>query len=337
LVRIAKAFRKLGDIQKAMNTWQEVLKIDPRNSEAHYNLGLLLMTRRPKDALSELMQAIRYNQDRDALVQVLREGLNRALLQDNLAYQLVVSGQSLASIKEWDLAQEAFLRATLHVNNFPEAWGWLGEAYQHNGKDGLPALKKALGLNQNSATILALYGLYYRRQNQIDLAWGAYWRASLLEPANSAWQLVLGDLSAQKGELFQALEHYKNAVSLAPQDPIAWLGLAIFCVQYNVEVSNLGMDAALQSLKLAPNDWQSYNSMGQVLMSRGELPSAKSYYLLALKIAPNQAEIYLHLGYLMLMQNQRDEAYNTLVKSYQLDPEGSIGWQAQRLIDQYFP
>jgi tetratricopeptide (TPR) repeat protein len=336
LVRIAKAYRQLGDFQEAINTWQDAARLNPDNDEVHFNLGLLLMTTQPRKALPELMQAAHLNQDWDAKVQVLRAGLNLALLNDNITYQLVVSGQSLASIGEWDLAQDAFLRAVGSANDYPIAWAWLGEAYQHTGKDGLPALKKALEMEQNSAFVLALNGLYYRRQNQIDLAWSAYSKAARLEPANPAWQLALGDLSAQKGDLLKAREYYNKAVNLDPQDPEVWRGLAVFFIQYDVEVSTMGMDAAIQLLKLAPKDWQSYNIMGQVMMAVGELDSAKLYFMDALKISPDQAEIYLHLGYLLLMQDQRDEAYTNLIKGLQLDPNGSIGMQAQRLIDQYF-
>lgn len=337
LIRLAGAYRSMGDIQKAINTWQELLRIDPQNDKAHYNLGLILMTWQPIEALPELMRSVQINRVWDAQVQVLREGLNLALLQDNLAYQLVVSGQSLASIGEWELAQYAFFHATNIDVDYSEAWAWLGEAYQHTGKNGLPALKKALAINQNSSIILALNGLYYRRQNQIELAWSAYSLAASLEPANPAWQLVLGDISAQNGNLIDALNYYNKAVILAPQDPSVWRGMAEFCIQYDVDISNQGMNASLELLKLAPRDWRSLNIMGQVLMARNDLESARRYFVAAEEISPDQAEIYLHLGYLSLLQNKRDEAYKNLSHAYQLDLKGSIGLQAQRLIDQYFP
>lgn len=337
LVRMAKAYRQMGALEEAINHWQDAVRLNPENDEAHFNLGLLLMTTEPQKALPELMQAARLNQELDAKVQVLRAALTPALMNNNIPYQLVVSGQSLASIGEWDLAQDAFMKAVGLANDYAEAWAWLGEAYQHTGKDGLPALQKALKMDENSAFILALNGLYYRRQNQIDLAWSAYSKAARLEPANPAWQLAMGDLSAQKGDLLQAREYYNKAVELAPQNPEVWRGLAVFYIQYDIEVSTLGMDAAIQLLKLAPKDWQSFNIMGQVMMAVGELDSAKLYLMDALKISPDQAEIYLHLGYLLLMQNNRDEAYSSLTNSFQLDPTGSIGMQAQHLINQYFP
>ena len=335
--RLAKTERILGDYSQAMQHWQAVLKIEPQNGEAHFNLGLYLMTSQPMDALPELMLARSINPELDEQVQVLRTGLNLASLQDDVAYQLVLSGRSLASIGAWDLALVAFLRASSADPDFPEAWAWQGEAQQHLGQDGLPALRKALDLDKNSIMSLALAGLYHRRQDQIDQAWSVYTRAATLDPTNSAWQEVLGELSAQKGNLMEALMYYQQAVELSPQSPASWRALAVFCVHYNVNVANIGLQAALQALKLEPENWRTQDVVGQVFMAKGDLVTASLYFERSIEIAPDQPEAYLHLGYLNLSRDQRDEAYDNLVNARRLDPEGSIGWQSQRLLDQYFP
>ena len=335
--RLATAERLMGNYGLAMQHWQTVLKIEPQNGEAHYNLGLYLMTFQPVDALPELMLALTTNPELDEQVQVLRKGLNLASLQDDNAYQLVLSGRSLGSIGAWDLALEAFLKASIEDPFFSEAWAWQGEADQHLGKDGLPALNKALELDKNSIMSLALIGLYYRRLDQIDQAWSVYVRAATLDPTNSAWQEVLGELSAQKGDLIDALMYYQQAVDLSPQNPNSWRALAVFCVQYNVNIADTGLHAALQAIKLEPESWRSQDVMGQVYMAKGDLVNASIYFDLSIEIAPDEPESYLHLGYLKLLQDQRDDAYDNLVNARRLDPDGSIGWQAQRLLDQYFP
>lgn len=336
-MRIAQTYQLLGNIDLAISKWSEIIISHPNNDQAFFNLGLLQMTTQPTKALPELIQAARLNPDLDGKVQSLRLGLNRLMLSDSLPYQLVISGQALATIGEWNLAEKAFSKAIDLANDYPVAWAWLGEANQHTGKDGLPALKKALDLDKNSALIWALNGLYYRRKNKTDQAWSSYLRSAQLEPDNSAWQLALGDLSAQKGELVDALGYYNNAVRLDPQDPNVWKGMSLFSIQYDMDVGTLGLNAALQLIRLTPTDWEPYNIMGQVLMGVGNLDSAKVYLLKSLKLSPDQPEIYLHLGYLLLMQDQRDAAYSDLVKATQLDPDGSVGWQAQRLLEQYFP
>lgn len=335
--RLAASERELGQIDKAMHHWQAVLKIEPQNGEAHFNLGLLLMTIRPLEALPELMLSARIDPELDEQVQVLRTGLNQASLVENDAYRLVLSGRSLASIEAWDLAWHAFSQASLADPLFSEAWAWQGEASQHLEQDGLPFILKALDLDRNSIMSLALAGLYYRRQGLIDQAWSAYVRVATLDSQNSAWQEVLGELSAQKGDLLEALEYYLKAVELAPQNPSSWRTLALFCVQYNVNINTIGFEAALKAQKLEPDNWRTQDVMGQVMMAKEDPVSARLYFFRSIEIAPDQPDTYLHLGYLDLLQDKRDSAYNNLVNARRLDPEGSIGWQAQRLLDQYFP
>ena len=335
--RLASTNRKLGNYQLAKQFWQDVLKIEPQNAEAHYNLGLYLMTIQPREALPELMLALSLDPDLDEQVQILRQGLNQASLQDEFAHQLIISGQSLASSGSWDLALEAFKNASLVDPDLSEAWAWQGEANQHLGKDGLPALKKALVLDQNSILSLSLNGLFYRRQDQIDQAWSFYIRAATLDPSNSVWQEVLGELSAQKGNLIDALKYYQKAVEFSPLNPVSWRALALFCVQYNVNTDDIGMQAALKGLELEPANWRSQDVMGQVFLATGDLNTARIFFNRSIDISPEQPDSYLHLGYLDLLQDQRDDAYNNLVNARRLDPDGSVGWQAQRLLDQYFP
>ena len=337
LSRLANTNREMRNYPLAMQYWQDILNIEPQNGEAHYNLGLFLMTIIPGEALPELMIALSLDPELDEHVQILRQGLNLASLQENAAHQLVISGQSLALIEAWDLAQQAFINASLADPDFSAAWAWLGEANQHIGEDGLPALKKALALDRNSILGLALNGLFYRRQDQIDQAWPFYIRAATLDPSNSTWQEVLGELSAQKGNLIDALIYYQKAVELSPSNPVSWRTLALFCVQYNVNTADIGMQAARKSLILEPLNWRSQDVMGQVLLATGDLDTARLYFTQSIESSPEQPDSYLHLGYLMLLEDQRDEAYNNLVFARRLDPEGSVGWQAQRLLDQYFP
>jgi Tfp pilus assembly protein PilF len=77
--------------------------------------------------------------------------------------------------------------------------------------------------------------------------------------------------------------------------------------------------------------------MGQVFMAKGDMVTASNYFNRSIKSAPDQPDSYLNLGYLYLFQDNRDQAYHHLVTAMNLDPGGSIGMQAQRLLDLYFP
>jgi len=337
LERLAKTRQSLGDYGLAQSAWQTLVEVDPGNAGAHFGLGLLLMTSQPHAALQELIQAATLDPALETQVSPLRDNLTRAVLVEDQAYQQVVSGQALASIGEWDLARLAFTNATRTNPDFPEAWCWLGEDVQHIGRDGLPALNEGLALNPNSTTCLALMALHDRRNNKLNEAWTIYEKVAKQEPANPAWQIALGDLSVQKGDLLSARGYYQAAIDLGGNDPGPWKAMASFSIQYNVDVENLGLKAAYHLLDIAPKDWESEDLVGQALIAIHSLEAARNHFLKALALAPDQADIHLHLGYLYLLMDKFTESYEQLSRASELDATGASGGSARRLLAQYFP
>jgi predicted Zn-dependent protease len=57
----------------------------------------------------------------------------------------------------------------------------------------------------------------------------------------------------------------------------------------------------------------------------------------ALELDPSRAEVYLHLALVSLQGPQPESAYAYLVNARTFDPDGPAGWQAGRLLEQYFP
>ncbi len=335
--RLARAYRLQGGYPAAIEAWRASLDLDSGNADAHYQLGLLLASTAPELALPELMQAARLDPGLDAPVQGLRASLNAGLLVDDRPYQMLISGRALAALGEWELAAEAFRRAVAARRDYAEAWAWLSEARQHLGADGLPDLQTALLLDPDSPGVNALVGLYWQRQGGADQALAYFQKAMRLEPENAAWQVAAGSAAEQSGDLVAALAYYKQAVALDPQGAAYWRSLASFCARYQVEVTETGLPAAQRLLALAPEDWQSQDVMGQIVQAAGDPLSAEKYYLRALELAPDQAALHFHLGVLYLQMGRAQPAYDNLVKTQKLDPDGPYGWQAGRLLERHFP
>ena len=57
----------------------------------------------------------------------------------------------------------------------------------------------------------------------------------------------------------------------------------------------------------------------------------------AIELDPTQAAPFLHLGLLYMQTGDRTAALSYLNQAKAFDPDGSIGWQASRLLEQYFP
>lgn len=334
---LAEIYRQQGDLPDALENWRALIAVDAGNANAHYQLGLLLAATSPDQALPELMTAARLDPKFDTSVQSLRTSLNTALLSDDRAYQLTVSGIALGGLDAWDLAGEAFRRATVIDPGDGDAWAWLGEAKQHNGQSGLMELQNAIFLDPGSAMVQDLFGIYWQRQGRAAQALEAFQTAAGLEPDNAGWQMALGSAYEQSGDLVAALEHYNQAVALAPQDASTWRALAVFSLNNDVDVAGTGLPATQKLLALAPADWQSEDLAGLAAFEMSNLAAATPLFLKAIQIAPDQAAPHEHLGLAYLQSGDRASAYPQFIQAAKLDPNGLYGDQAQRLLEQNYP
>ncbi|MGB8215289.1 MAG: tetratricopeptide repeat protein [Anaerolineales bacterium] len=334
---LARDQRKLGDFPAATADWRAIILQEPGDASAHYQLGLLMMTNDPKDALPVLMEAAQLNPSLDASVQSLRSSLNTAFLSDDRAYQFMMSGRALGALGDWNLAAEAFHHAIAVRADYGEAWAWLSEAKQQEGQDGSIEMEKALALNPNSAMFQGLYGLYLQRQKQLKQALAAFQKAADMEPKDPGWQMALGGTYEQNGDLVAALEHYQSATELSPNDAVTWRALAEFSLRNGVDLSGTGLPAVRRLVELANNDWQADDIAGQILMDTGDLVGAEGLLKKAIELNPTQAAPSLHLGLLYLQTGNRAGAYSYLNLAKTFDPDGPYGWQASRLLEQYFP
>ena len=334
---LAQDQRSQGNFQAALVNWRASLVQEPQNASAQYQLGLLEMAIDPNIALPELMQAASLDPGLDISIQRLRSALNIALVSDDRAYQFVVSGRALGAEGNWDLAAEAFRTALAERADYGEAWAWLGEAKQRLGQDGSLEIERALAFNPNSAMIQSLSGVYLQRQKQPVKALAAFLKSASLEPEEPGWQMALGAAYEQTGDLVAALEHYQRAVNLSPNQAAVWRALADFSLRYNVDPAGTGLPAARRLVELANDDWQSDDIAGQILLENGNTIGAEALFKKALELDPTQAAPSLHLGQLYLQNNDRAAAFSYLVQAKTFDPDGPYGWQAKRLLEQFFP
>jgi tetratricopeptide (TPR) repeat protein len=311
--------------------------VDDLDADSLYMLGLLLAAQSPQDAFSPLIRAGQLDPALDPVIQVLRRGLNIALLSSDKAAQLTGAGRTLIAVGAWSLAREAFLNAIEADSRYAPAWAWMGQVKQVFQEGGLAELDRALELDDKSAEIRGLRAVYFMRENRFDEARVEFEAATRLEPMNPDWQVALGDVIARTGDVPVGMEHYQAAIDLSPRKADYWRSLANFTVDYNYNVKDIGFPAALQARALAPEDPQNNIAMGRVYFALGDLDAAKEIWEDVLQKDAETPAVYLYLGVLFLQQGNSKSAYDNLVQAVNLDPGGPYGAQAGRMLDQYFP
>jgi Flp pilus assembly protein TadD len=150
-------------------------------------------------------------------------------------------------------------------------------------------------------------------------------------------QAELGRVLARTGDLDGAQERYQRAIELAPQDPTYWRLLAEFSMQYQLEIRQIALPAARQSILLSPNDPQSLDVMAQTLIMLGDDLNAERYLRRALEEDRQYAPAHMHLGIVYMNQGDINRGQLQFALAKDIAPDSWTLEQAQRLIGYYFP
>lgn len=330
--RIYRAQRDAGALDAALETAQAWQKQQPENGWALYQSGLLMIARQPDEALAVLLAAARTNPDFSPAVETLRKAIGLAGTSTSEAYQKLVLGRALGSLGEWELAEQLISEAAALAPNYAEAWAFLGEARQHLGKAGYADLRRAEELNPNSVIVQALLAVYWRRQNNSEMALQALEKAIELEPGQSLWLIEAGNTQAELGDLVRARAYFEQAIQLEPGSVAAWEALARYSIEYNADVAGTGLPAARQALLLTPRAAQTLDLMGAVFLSLGDLVSAERFLQRAIEQDSTLAIAHLHLGQVYLHMEKADAAVFPLSTAERLSPDSAVGRLARRLL-----
>jgi tetratricopeptide (TPR) repeat protein len=332
-----QAYHTRGDFAAQRQVLDKWLAFEPHNATASYQLGLIRMAEAAPEALP-LLETAANDPQLAALTNELLPALRTALAEAAPAYRLTVCGRALAAIDEWPLAEQAFVRAVNADATYAPAWAWLGEAFQHTGHGAAAeALQKAVALAPQSVDLRVMLGLYWQRQNDWQPALDEYSAAAKLEPQNPRWLMLQGEAYTHLGNLVTALGYYQKAVALSPSETQTWRALALFCVENDAFIADIGLQAALQAYALEPGSAQNMDILGRALMATGESDSAAAMFKKAMAAAPQEAAPAFHLGLVYLQTGQNELARTTLAAAQALDPDGPIGAQAQKILARYFP
>lgn len=312
------------------------IRLQAADAYVYYRLGVLLCLFDPEQSYDKLFAASSLNPEFDPPVQTLRSALNLASTQTDPALRMVTIGRALGLVQEWALARAAFEQAIGFNSAYAEAWAWLGEAKQQLGQDGREELDRALSLDRASVIVRGLRALYWERQRQYGQMLAEYLAAARYEPGSPAWQAGIGRAYTLRGDLPAALTAYRRAVELAPNDAEYWRFLAAFCAENAVYLEEIGLPAALEAARLAPENPAVLDTLGLVYFSTGRLANAEQTLMKALEIDPSYFPAHLRLAVTYLAQGNRPAAFNTLTFLRDADA-GEYSQEAARLLERHFP
>ncbi|MEI7848414.1 MAG: tetratricopeptide repeat protein [Chloroflexota bacterium] len=336
--RLATAYHNAGNYSQELIILRKWLEIDNENILANKYIGVLLAAEANSEALEHFSFLANNSQNKAEQFKQVISALEST--DGDESYRLTKSGQALAGLNEWPLAEIAFLRAIESNPKYGMAWAWFGLARQYNNKPGaLNALDYALKLDPKSAGIHSLLGTYWNKAKKGKEAQQEFATAISLEPANAAWWAAYANETAQN-DLPKALNAYLQAINLEPQNSDYWYALAAFCVDNNAYIEDYGLKAALQAYALNPENPAYMDLLGRAQMASGQNSAAEAMFKKIITRYGNESNAYayhFHIGLLYLQTGRNMEAYNEFSKTIILDPNGSYGLQAKNIIERYYP
>jgi Flp pilus assembly protein TadD len=232
-------------------------------------------------------------------------------------------------------------RGLLELGRPRAALGELHKAVAAGGAGG------AGGSGGPPAEALQLIGLCHLRLGDLAAARQALESAVASDPADAHGHYLLGYVHSESraagsppqapgpadhasAELAQALACYREALRLAPEQPVYLRALAeglTACRQFAP-----ALELAHKAVALGPDRASNHITLGYVASSAGDRQLARRAYQQALELEPNSALAWNNLGCVDLAQGRLLHARERFREALRLDPAGSVAKDNYELV-----
>jgi tetratricopeptide (TPR) repeat protein len=332
----AQSLIQAGEYDQALEQWQYLLDEHPDNALAAYQSGLLSLLQEPSEAAAYFNRAASLDPTFEERSQRFLNRLRLVEFTDDPAYKNIQVGQALAAEDEWQLALDAFSQAAEANPMYAEAWAFLGEAQFQLGRDGLPALVKAVQLDPKSLAANIFMGAYWQGIGQPESALPYLQTAVEFDPNNPSLLSDYGFTLAAVGDIPAAMEQFKRIADIAPDDLETWTNIAQFSLDHDLQVSEIGLPAARQAVLLAPDDPQTLVLLARVYSQQGDNLVALRFFKQALELNPGYAPAHYYLGLHYLSHDSPQLAQEELQKTIDMAGDSPLAVQAEKILVDYF-
>ena len=180
--------------------------------------------------------------------------------------------------------------------------------------------------NIDASNNLLEEGKVYYKNGEYDKAINSFKKAVELNPNDYLNWHWLGRSYNDNEQYLDAINSLKKATELNPNnaDNWHWLGTS-----YNQNEQYLdAINSLKKAIELNPNDYLNWNWLGTSYNQNGQYPEAIESLLKAVELNPNDASNWHWLGLSYYDNEQYLEAINPLQKAVELNPDNEDNWLA---------
>jgi tetratricopeptide (TPR) repeat protein len=243
-----------GDLDAAIKSYKEALKIKPDYAEAYINIGNVL-----KD-----------KGDLDAAIESYKRAI---VIKSDYAEAHYNMGVALKEKGETDAAIESYEQAIMIKPDYAEAYYNMSNALKSKGDldAAIESYKRAIVIKSDYAEAYYNMGLSLQDKGDLDAAIESYKLAIQIKPDYAEAHINMGLALQHKGNLDESIESYKQAIKIKPDyaDAHSNMGLVL--------QDKGDLDAVLESyekaLKIKPDSADAYynKSLTHLLLEEFEI------------------------------------------------------------------
>jgi tetratricopeptide (TPR) repeat protein len=320
LSKLAALYEREGNNDKALGTYEMVLKGNPSNATAAVNAIRLYRLRNDTAKALELAKATRKVVPGDARI---------AHAVGRLAYE---SGERLWSV---GVLQEAARRQTGDAEVFFD----LGEASYSIGQldAAEAAFRQALEVKpefSRASKTRQYLELMRAAQNPTDAAAAlkSIELALTSDPSYVPALIARGVIDEHKGDVKSAKQSYEKALARFPEFTPAKKRLAILYSAHPAEDEKKAYEIASKAREAFPNDSEVAKAFGIILYQQKNYTRAATLLQESARSRPDDAEVMYYLG--MSQRQLKDQAASTraLQRALDLGLSGSLATEARKSL-----
>jgi putative PEP-CTERM system TPR-repeat lipoprotein len=300
-----------GDTNQAIATFNKLVAAAPKAPEALVRLaGAQLASKNVPGAIESLRRALELNPN---LIQVRQQ----------LAALSLQQGKPDDALAEAKAVQKSFPK---------QGVGYLleGDVYlaQKKWAQAEPAYREALKHEKSTVAATRLHNVLLQegKSKEAD-AFASGWLKE--HPKDAGFHLYLADRSLRAKDYATAAQHYKAVVAQQPTNAIALNNLAFVAGQTG---DPNAIKYAEQALEAAPKSAAVQDTLGWLLVEKGDAKRGVALLKQAAAGAPNAAEIRLHLAKGLIKTGDRKGARSELEAIVKLERQSPARAEAEKLL-----
>ncbi|PKN76612.1 MAG: hypothetical protein CVU52_03950 [Deltaproteobacteria bacterium HGW-Deltaproteobacteria-10] len=324
------SYRGLGYLDKAMDLFNAVLRLNPKSEEAFVGLGFTYLSyNKPADALNAFKQAISINPQ-------------GAIAYNGLAYYYVAQKNDAKAL-------ESIQKSVALKGNYYDSQAFLANLFLKQKKydQAIKEYEKLISIDKSSVYSWNMSGWAYYSAGKYDNAIKAFAESKKINPFLVEASYGLGLSFAKAGEMNDAKDELATAISLYPsyahtQDLInliaanpKWNDLykTLGRSYYNNQQYQLSAAAFKKYLAGEPGDIEGLRGMAWSNYWLGQLDASYAGFKEILNDKAKDTDALVGMGWVLYIRGKDSEALNYLEKAVKIDDSIVNAWRAIAAIN----